>query len=404
MPSSDDRPGAIRILHVSPCYAPAWSAGGLTESVYQSTRELARQGAWVRVLTTDADGADRRLEKQAMRDFERADGLEVRYCGRIARQSVSPALAAALPQLVRWADVIHLHSAYSFPVIPTIVAARVFDKPLVWAPHGALQRWRGSRRTRLKSIWESICLAIAPRRLVLHVTSEEEARESAGRLGAVATAVIANGVTIPANLRRVPPSGTLRLLFIGRLDPKKGVDNLLAACRRLGDRGRVNYSLTVAGSGSPAYEQELRQRACELALGPRLAMAGDVRGESKLRVFENADIVIVPSHTENFAIVVAEALAHGVPVIASTGTPWRDVEKVGCGLWVANDPASIADAIERMSAMPLGEMSAKGRQWMTDRYSWERSARELLRCYAGLLAPAASVPIAVAESPTRSAQ
>jgi glycosyltransferase involved in cell wall biosynthesis len=84
-------------------------------------------------------------------------------------------------------------------------------------------------------------------------------------------------------------------------------------------------------------------------------------------------------------MVVAEALAHGVPVIASKGTPWSGVEAHGCGLWVENDPAALAAAIERMSRMPLGEMGERGHRWMEEEFTWETVAREMLRLYGKLL-------------------
>ena len=97
-------------------------------------------------------------------------------------------------------------------------------------------------------------------------------------------------------------------------------------------------------------------------------MIGDIRGDEKQRMFERTDVVVAPSFTENFAIVVAEALAHGAAVIASTGTPWKEVERVGCGLWVANDPASVADAIIKINTMPIAEMGERGRRWMATRF------------------------------------
>ena len=85
-------------------------------------------------------------------------------------------------------------------------------------------------------------------------------------------------------------------------------------------------------------------------------MMGEVLGDAKKQLFENSDVALVPSHTENFAIVVAEALAHAVPVIASKGTPWSELEVKRCGLWVDNDPATLADAMLKISTMPLQEM------------------------------------------------
>ena len=89
----------------------------------------------------------------------------------------------------------------------------------------------------------------------------------------------------------------------------------------------------------------------------------------------------MPSYTENFAIVVAEALAHGVPVIASTGTPWSRLGQMKCGLWVDNDPETLADAIRSISTMPLRDMGLIGREWMQSEFSWRSVAEQTLDLY-----------------------
>jgi glycosyltransferase involved in cell wall biosynthesis len=387
---------AVRVLHVTPCFAPAWVYGGLPESAYQFARHLARAGATVRVLTTDANGWGKRLDATAMAAYEHRDGIEVRYCARVARQSVSLELLGALAEQMRWADVVHLHAAYSFPTIPTLLAARMLKRPVVWTPHGAFQRWSGSRRVGLKSLWEKVCGAIASRELVLHLTSKTEVAETRARFARARIELIPNGVEVPLVLNREPPGAQLRLGFVGRLDPKKGIENLLAACRILKERKALDFSLSIAGSGSSEYEAKLRGEIDRLELGNEVAMLGDIRGEEKQRMFERTDVVVVPSFTENFAIVVAEALAHGAAVIASTGTPWKEVERVGCGLWVSNDPANLADAISKINSMPLAEMGDRGRRWMAADFSWEKCASEMIALYKNLVAQSGEQQLATA--------
>jgi glycosyltransferase involved in cell wall biosynthesis len=387
---------AVRVLHVTPFFAPAWVYGGLTESAYQFARHLARASATVRVLTTDANGWGQRLDAASMAVYAHRDGIEVRYCARVVRQSASLELIRALAEQIRWADVVHLHAAYSFPTIPTLLAARLLKRPVVWTPHGALQRWSGSRRVGFKSLWEKVCIAVASRDLILHLTSKDELAETQPRFPRATIGLIPNGVEIPQTLHREPRGARLRLGFVGRLDPKKGIENLLAACRILKEQSGPAFSLAIAGSGSIEYEAQLRREIDRLGLGNEVAMLGDIRGEEKRRMFERTDVVVVPSFTENFAIVVAEALAHGAAVIASTGTPWKDVERVGCGLWVANDPASLADAIIRISSMPIAEMGERGRHWMAADFSWEKCASEMIALYKDLLTQSSDRHLAAA--------
>ncbi len=386
----------MRVLHVTPFFAPAWVYGGLPESAYQFARHLAHAGATVRVLTTDANGWGTRLDAASMAAYAHRDGIEVRYCARVARQSVSLELIGAIAEQVRWADVVHLHAAYSFPTIPTLLAARLLKRPVIWTPHGALQRWSGSRRVELKSLWEKVCIAVASRELVLHLTSQDEVSETRARFPRATVGLIPNGVEIPQALHREPRGARLRLGFVGRLDPKKGIENLLAACSILKERSGPDFSLAIAGSGSSEYEAQLRREIDRLELANEVAMLGDLRGEEKRRIFERTDVVVAPSFTENFAIVVAEALAHGAAVIASTGTPWKEVQRVGCGLWVNNDPASLADAIIKISSMPIAEMGERGRRWMAADFSWEKCASEMIALYRNILTQSSDRHLATA--------
>lgn len=377
----------MKILHIVPSYYPAHVYGGPIESVHLLCRHLAKNGLDVRVLTTNTNGLDAVLDVETSREIEFEAGLSIRYCRRVMRHSVSPSLLRWLPAYVRWADLIHLTAVYSFPTLPTLLASRLYGQPVVWSPRGALQRWRGSRRIGQKKLWESMCRLVAPRQLVLHTTSREEAAESLKCFPAVGTTVIPNGVAIPAEVSRGCRNGELRLAFLGRLDPKKGVENLLAACGVLKRNQKTKYSLKIAGAGPASYTQALKSQIESLWLSSHVELLGEVSGEAKTHLFQTADIVIVPSHTENFGMVVAEALAHGVPVIASRGTPWNRLNEVGCGLWVDNSPNSLARAIEQMSQMPLSEMGQVGREWMQKDFSWDECAREMINLYTNLAKP-----------------
>lgn len=369
----------MRVLHIVPSFYPAVYYGGPIYSLYSLCNVLARQGVELRVLTTDTAGPG----KVVVEDFPTvaASGYRVYFCRRRFGVSVSTGVLCSVVGLIRWADVVHLTAVYSFPTIPGLLTCRVLGKPVVWSPRGALQRWEGSRRRMLKAVWEWVCRLVAPGGLVLHVTSEKEAKESLERFPGVKVAVIPNGVEIPDQVGHVNSNGTLRLLYLGRLDPKKGIENLLAACRILDGTLGVPWSLGVVGTGDPNYAKAIEIRIKELGLSQPVHLVGEVLGEAKQRLFEKADLVVVPSYTENFSMVVAEALAHGVPVIASRGTPWQRVEEMGCGLWVDNAPEELAKAIDQMSRMPLREMGQRGRKWMRREFGWDIRAKEMITCY-----------------------
>lgn len=370
----------LKIAHVVPTYFPAHIYGGPIQSVYHLCRGITRAGCEVRVLTTDANG-DARLCVDSNHEQELADGVRVFYCRRDLKPDLSCQFLARLPGVIRWADVVHLTAVYSFPTIPTLAVANLMRKPVVWSPRGSLQRWKGSTRVHLKKVFEGACRLVSSQRTVLHVTSTEEARESLEKLPGLRSALVPNGVAVPETVFHAPRRGPLRLLFLGRLHQKKGIENLFEACKLLDSMG-VSWTLKVVGAGDPAYTQSLHERAAALGLGSRVEMTGQLVGEEKRRVFENSDLAVFPSFTENFGMVIAEALAHGVPVIASKGTPWQEVERKGCGLWVNNDPQTVASAIASFMHAPLDELGRRGRDWMLREFSWDSMGKRMSEIYS----------------------
>jgi glycosyltransferase involved in cell wall biosynthesis len=380
----------IKILHITPSYYPATFWGGPIFSVYALNNALAGMpDASLKILTTDAAGPQvrNRLQKASLEGLY--SNQELIMSPRVMGSSVSPELLWKLPSLVCWADVVHLTATYSFPTIPTLAICLAFNKPLVWSPRGAIldaHVWKGSRRRQLKHVWERLCNILIRRgKVVTHTTSECERVITQKRLLRATAMVVPNGVDVPDVLpeRDWLPNGQMRLMYLGRLSPKKGIENLLQAIVGI-DQSTV--SLTIYGAGDAAYTTSLNELAEHLGLlGKSVFFAGNVDGEAKSLAFQTSDVCVVPSYTENFCMVVAEALAHGIPVIASHGTPWADVEKNRCGLWVDNSPESLAHAITHIRSMELPEMGARGRDWMMSDFSWDSVAKKMMGVYQSLI-------------------
>ncbi len=376
----------MKILHVAPTFFPAVYWGGPIFSVYALCNAIAAtSGVELQVLATDSAGPMR--GERVPRDIDRGlyPGYHVTFARRLWGRDVAPEFLTDLPSLVSWADVVHLTGVYSFPTIPTLVATRLWRKPVVWSPRGALQRWPGSSRPILKGLWEGCCNLCADKpRLVLHATSTDERDESLARIRAARVEVIPNGVEMPAQLERSEwmPGGRIRLLYLGRLHAKKGIENLLRAISIFGNRG---VSLRICGTGEDDYVRSLRELVRQLGLEPQVTFVGFADGSAKSTELRSADFTVVPSFTENFAMVVAESLAHGTPVVASKGTPWADLERNRAGLWVENDPNSLASAIEMMSRSDLAAMGSRGRDWMQRDFGWTSVAARMVHLYSDLV-------------------
>jgi len=376
----------VKILHVTPAFYPATYWGGPIYSVYGLCNALASlEGVTLRVLTTDSAGP-RRSDSLAVAEFPMhySAGYDVYFCKRWFVASVSPGMLFRLWSMIRWADVVHLTGTYSAPTLPTLLICRLLGKPLVWSPRGALQRWGQTTKPWLKRVWEWFCnLLLSQGRCMVHVTSEQEENDSKKRITHAGFAIVRNGVDIPplGPDRTWRPEGRLRLLYLGRLHPIKGIEQLLHAMKMLDDQAVI---LDLYGNGSDAYRHHLQRLVRELALEQVVRFHGHVDGDGKAAAFANADVCVVPSYSENFGMVVAESLAHGVPVIASRGTPWAGLENHDCGLWVDNEPESLANAIRRFNSDDLRAAGSRGRVWMIENFSWELQAGKMYNLYKEL--------------------
>ena len=355
-------------------------------------------GVELKVLTTDSAGprpTDRLTEEEKHTPFP----YDVIFTRRIAGANVSADFLRRLTSLIHWADVIHLTATYSFPTIPTLALCRMVGKPMVWSLRGALlddlnrneYDHQGYQKRMAKKFWNGICRRlISSRRIKLHVTTTQE-RDAVAKIypGGV-FAVVPNGVTVPQKLPTKEawlPDGCLRLMFMGRLAPKKGIENLLRAVAKLSMPVSLDiYGTATEGQGGENYGDGLVSLAQELGiLGKKVNFRGLVNGEAKTRAFTGADVCVVPSYSENFCIVVAEALAHGVPVIVSNRLAWEKVEDFGCGLVVPNDPDALASAIKKIKGMNLMSMGQRGRQWMLEGFGWQKIGKDMCVVYEEML-------------------
>jgi glycosyltransferase involved in cell wall biosynthesis len=353
----------MKILHVVPTYYPAtywggpiWSTKAICDGV------AAVDDIEVRVLTSDAAGP-------ALSDRVVPTVLPypVHYAHRLAGHCIAPGLLARLPQAIHWADVVHVTGTYNMPTLPAFILARAMSKPLIWSPRGALQAtedWPDAPHLRVKHGFERVANMLRPRDAVLHVTAAQEAQQSVRRLQGIGRAIIPNAVDVPDTLSaRSRDPDKCRLMFISRLHPKKGLEALFDAMAVL----PPHFTLDIYGTGDADYVRKLQLRA-DLSNG-RIRLHGHVEGQAKAAAFAGADMFVLPSHSENFGIVVAEALAHSVPVLTTQATPWQQLDRRGCGHCIDLPNSDLAAEIEALAACDLIGMGERGRAWMRRDFS-----------------------------------
>jgi len=201
---------------------------------------------------------------------------------------------------------------------------------------------------------------------------------------------VADGVAAPQEASHVPGDGVLRLEYAGRVEPNRGIENLLEAVDLVRKDG-IAVRLRIAGSGQLHYERLIRHQIETLGLGSTVELCGHLREKSKADFFKCMDLAVIPSQREIGGTVAGEALAHVVPVVVSTATPWSRVAEVGCGAWVDSETGTRARAIRDLSRAPLRQMGERGRQWMVAEFAWEQIAQQMYRGYRSLLRGKSSV-------------
>lgn len=373
----------MRILHVV-AGLPA-AGGGLAEAVARLAREAARLGHEVTIATVA--GQDEPLASAA-REAEAAGVRIVRHEPNAPRAIYfSRDILRGLAPLAARADVVHVHSNWTFPMWWGCQAAIAAGRPLVMSPHGCLDPVRlahSAWKKRLAGCFDQRYLRQAD---VIHATSEAERDWIEHYVGGrPRIEVIPIGVDLPA-LRETanPAERTRTVLSLGRLHPLKGLDLLLEAwpiaMRALGPDAR--WALVIAGPDEQGTRAGLERHAQGLG---NVQFAGPLYGAEKDRAIANADLFVLPSRSENFGIAVAEALAAGVPAITTKGTPWQEIDG-SCGWWVDANAHAIAAALTaamRLTDAERAAMGARGRALVEAKYQWASAGRAMVRMYSEL--------------------
>jgi glycosyltransferase involved in cell wall biosynthesis len=226
------------------------------------------------------------------------------------------------------------------------------------------------------------------RATAVHFTAEEELRTSVvrGRSNFVLPCIV-DFETYGNRARPNPETMPIRILFLSRIDPKKGIDLLIDALSRLAKEG-LDFELILAGSGEQKYEDRVKAMIDNAGLSNRTRMTGFVEGLAKANLFENSDIFVLPSHQENFGIAVLEAMTFGLPVIVSNHVNIHDeVAKARAGLIVSPTVEELCTAIRTLSNDPLlrYEMSVRATRLVDSTFSVVSTAGETLRIYRDVI-------------------
>src|ERR1035437_829646 len=377
--------GARRACVMSFVPGMAKSRGGPTFGVAGLCEATAGAGISQLLMTVQApQGEPERLPAPSAVETIRLPGFH----SKALRLIYSPGFHRQLLHCCRehGIEIIHNHGLWTQPNHAAARVARQLKIPSVVSTHGMVAAWALQHKAWKKKLgWWVFQKRDLEQARVFRATAEHELL-AIRRLGfRQPIALIPNGIEMPDWAEPANGNNPRILLFVGRIYPVKGLLNLVKAWAAIKPQG---WRCIVAGPDEAGHKQAVEAATIAAGLGNKFSFPGPIDGSAKWDLYKSADLFVLPSFTENFGLVVAEALACGIPVITTRGTPWECLQVKDCGWWVDVGDQSLAAALkEAMGATDARrrEMGLRGRQLVEARYAWGPIGRTMVAVYEWVL-------------------
>jgi glycosyltransferase involved in cell wall biosynthesis len=392
----------LKILQIVPSISLIY--GGPSQMVLGLSAALAAQGMEVTVLTTDSNGDSGQAPLDVPLNISiEQDGYQIRYfhCSPFRRYKFSIDLLRWLLTNSAEFDIAHIHALFSPISTAAATVARYKKLPYILRPLGTLDPADLRKKKQLKKLYVTLLerqnLAGAA---AIHFTSNQEAKVSERFGTQTKDLVIPLGVRSrqqdllrgkdeSIRARFGIPNEQLLVLFMSRIDPKKGLDLLIPALERLLIKN-CNFHFVLAGTNpqDPIYEQKIQQQIKNSTIASHTTITGFVTGEIKTALLQEADVFVLPSYYENFGIAVAEAMVAGTPVVISDQVHiWEEVKNADAGWVCACEVDELVNTLQEAMRHD-GELRRRGinaQDYALQNYSWDAIALTMIQAYRQIL-------------------
>lgn len=362
----------MKILQVAEAVHPSW--GGIAEGIYQQGLELRKLGHLSDVLSADTEEVSR------IGDF---GGTHYWFPPTVKAWGWSPEIQKWLSQNIIRYDLVVLNGLWQGPLWEAGRACKKAGVPYVVMPHGMLDPYFlcSSKQKLIKRLYWK--LAEGPtvkgsKGLLFTAEAEEQKARASYPLNRVKSWQVGYGIADPnRSSKRQEESGDIKLLFMSRVHPKKGLEITLSALAE----SQHNISIDICGSGDSDYVDQLKSQFANL--GERVRWRGFTSGEDKWKMIEECDAMILTSHQENFGVIVAEAMSLSRPVLISKEVNiWQEVEGDGAGYSCDSTLESARQMIDKFAKLSHAErldMGARARISFLNRFTIQNSVAKFAK-------------------------
>ena len=293
-------------------------------------------------------------------------------------------LVAAMMEEIR-PDIVHVNCCWMPACAAVQRIAQKCGYRVVLTPHGMLEPWIIKRHYWTRKLPALLLYQKAAIRKAdcLQATAESEYDNLLhlgynDKISVVKLGIDADGIKMKESWKK-----TRQILFLSRVHVKKGINFLIEAAEILREELK-GYNILVAGEGDEEYVSSLKRQIDDKGLQDIVQLIGGVYGDDKWCLFQSSDFFVLPTHSENFGLAIAESLASGTPVITTVGTPWSDLNTSHSGAWIEIGMQPLVEALRKFLAMTDEElelMGRNGRKLIETKYSARVMAKEMMEVY-----------------------
>lgn len=385
----------MKLLVVVPSLGAVY--GGPSKSVIELAQALGKSGIDVDLVSTNVNGKDTidaPIKTWIQREHYR---FQVFPCKTINDYKLSLSITQWLFQHIREYDIVQTNAIFSVPNLPAYLACRQHNVPYVVIPRGMLEPWALSYKATKKKIYYKLFEQPALQRAsAIQMLASTEAQQIYPLNLKTPLVISPNGIhqqdfdALPTGhtfYKKFPETKDKKLLlFLGRIDPKKGLDLLATAFGKVKTQF-PNAHLVIAGPDNIGFSPTAKQYFADNQCSDAVTFTGILTGQMKYSALAAADYYIAPSYSEGFSMSVLEGMAAGLPCIITTGCNFPEAAEARVAHVVPIDANAITGALLDCFSNPetASAMGKRARQFIFQNYTWDQIAQNLTAVYQNIL-------------------